>query len=73
MSTHLDFYLTQAEKCRAEAEASSLTQVRDRNLRAAAAWQAMADKLLHSERLRAEKEARVVEAAETGTTAAPAP
>ena len=72
MSATIDFYLAQAEKCSAEADASPLTQVRDRNLRAAAAWQAMADKLLHSERLRAEKEARVVEAAETGTTA-PAP
>ena len=73
MSATTEFYITQADKCRADADASSLTQVRDRNLRAAAAWQAMADKLLHSERLRAEKEARVVEAAETGTTAAPAP
>lgn len=57
MSTHLDFYLTQAEKCRAEAEASSLTQVRDRNLRAAAAWQAMADKLARAAVARAEREA----------------
>ena len=73
MSATIDFYLAQAEKCTAEAGTSQLTQVRDRNLRAAAAWQAMADKLLQSERLRAEKEARVVEAAETGTTAAPAP
>ncbi|PQM27892.1 hypothetical protein CVO77_04930 [Sphingopyxis lindanitolerans] len=56
MSATIDFYLTQAEKCTAEAETSPLNQVRDRNLRAAAAWQAMADKLLHSERLRAEKE-----------------
>lgn len=56
MSATIDFYLTQAEKCSAEAEASALTQVRDRNLRAAAAWQAMADKLLHTEQLRAEKE-----------------
>ncbi len=73
MSATTEFYITQADKCRADADASSLTQVRDRNLRAAAAWQAMADKLLHSERLRAEKEARVVAEAETGTTAAPAP
>jgi hypothetical protein len=73
MSATTEFYIAQADKCRTDADASSLTQVRDRNLRAAAAWQAMADKLLHSERLRAEKEARVVEAAEAGTTAAPAP
>ena len=56
MSATIDFYIAQAEKCTAEADVSPLTQVRDRNLRAAAAWQAMADKLLHSERLRAEKD-----------------
>ncbi|MBN8844005.1 MAG: hypothetical protein J0H88_12235 [Sphingomonadales bacterium] len=56
MSATIEFYLAQAGKCTADADASSLTQVRDRNLRAAAAWQAMADKLLHTETLRAEKE-----------------
>jgi hypothetical protein len=56
MSATIDFYLAQAQKCTAEADASSLVQVRDRNLRAAAAWQAMADKLLHTEELRAEKD-----------------
>lgn len=55
MSANLDFYLSQAEKCRAEADASILTQVRDRNMRAAAAWQAMADKLARAETSRAEK------------------
>ena len=58
MSATIDFYRTQAEKCSAEADASPLSQVRDRNLRAAAAWQAMADKLLHTEKLRAEKESQ---------------
>lgn len=67
MSATIEFYTAQADKCRTDADASSLTQVRDRNLRAAAAWQAMADKLLHAERLRAEKEARIV--AEAATTA----
>ena len=56
MSATIEFYIAQADKCRTEADASPLTQVRDRNLRAAAAWQAMADKLLHTETLRAEKE-----------------
>ena len=56
MSATIDFYVAQADKCRTEAYASTLTQVRDRNLRAAAAWQSMADKLLHTEKLRAEKE-----------------
>jgi len=63
MSATIDFYIAQAGKCTAEAEASPLTQVRDRNLRAAAAWQAMADKLLHTEKLRAEKEAAIAAAA----------
>ncbi|SEH10631.1 hypothetical protein SAMN05428974_0014 [Sphingopyxis sp. YR583] len=63
MSATIEFYVTQAEKCTAEAEASALTQVRDRNLRAAAAWQAMADKLLHTEQLRAEKDALAAAAA----------
>lgn len=56
MSATIDFYLAQAEKCTAEAGSSPLSQVRDRNLRAAAAWQAMADKLLHTEELRARKD-----------------
>ena len=63
MSATIDFYLTQAEKGPAEADASPLAQVRDRNLRAAAAWQAMADKLLHTEKLRAEKDALAATAA----------
>lgn len=63
MSATIDFYLAQAEKCTAEADASPLAQVRDRNLRAAAAWQAMADKLLHTEKLRAEKDALAATAA----------
>lgn len=62
MSATIDFYLAQAEKCTDEAAASALVQVRDRNLRAAAAWQVMADKLIHTENLRAEKE-RLVAAA----------
>ena len=56
MSATIDFYRVQAEKCRAEAGEATLTQVRDRNLRAAAAWQAMADKLVRTEEFRAEKE-----------------
>jgi hypothetical protein len=66
VSATIDFYLAQAEKCSSEAAASSLEQVRDRNLRAAAAWQVMADKLIHTENLRAKqvalKEAAAAEA-----------
>jgi hypothetical protein len=60
MSATTEFYVTQADKCRADADASPLSQVRDRNLRAAAAWQAMADKLLHTEKLRADKDRAAV-------------
>lgn len=55
MSATTEFYLAQAQRCTAEADESGLDRVRERNLRAAAAWQAMADKLLHTEKLRAEK------------------
>ena len=58
MSATIEFYSAQAAKCTAEADASALTQVRDRNLRAAAAWQAMADKQARAETARAEKAAQ---------------
>ncbi|WP_338425145.1 hypothetical protein [Sphingopyxis kveilinensis] len=64
MSATTEFYLAQAEKCTADADASALAQVRERNLRAAAAWQAMADKLLHTEQLRAEKDRLAAQAAQ---------
>lgn len=53
MSATSDFYLAQAEKCEAEAAESALTQVRDRNLRAAQAWRAMAERLVQTEATRA--------------------
>lgn len=59
MSATSDFYLAQAEKCAADAAGTALEQVRDRNLRAAAAWHAMADKLIRAEQARAEKERQV--------------
>lgn len=59
MSATREFYLAQAAKCDAEAAETALGQVRDRNLRAAAAWQAMADKLERAETARAEREEAV--------------
>ncbi|WP_235302997.1 hypothetical protein [Sphingopyxis sp. MWB1] len=50
------FYRTQAEKCRDDAANASLVQVRERNMRAAAAWQAMADKLVRTESARSARE-----------------
>jgi len=58
VSATSDFYRLQAEKCSSEADASDLPQVRDRNRRAAAAWQSMADKLILTEATRARAVAR---------------
>jgi hypothetical protein len=68
MSTQHDFYLARAAEARADAEAASLDNVRDRSLRAAAAWEAMAARVQRGDtmraRLLAEKEAAAALAAE---------
>jgi len=63
VSATSDFYLTQADKCASEAAATTLTQVRDRNLRAAAAWRSMAEKILLTEQSRARRDAAKDDAA----------
>lgn len=65
MSMTSDFYLAQADKCRQDAVGASLVQVRDRNLRAAAAWQAMAEKLSRTESVRAERAEKARKTVET--------
>ena len=61
MSTHYDFYAARAVEARADADAATLDNVRDRCLRAAAAWDAMASRAMRAETMRAklaaEKEA----------------
>ena len=42
MSSHHEFLVARATEARAEAEAATLDNVRERCLRAAAAWEAMA-------------------------------
>jgi hypothetical protein len=42
MSSHHEFLVARANEARAEAEAATLDNVRDRCLRSAAAWEAMA-------------------------------
>jgi hypothetical protein len=42
MSVQHDFYMARANEARADADKASLDNVRDRCLRAAAAWDAMA-------------------------------
>lgn len=56
MSQH-DFYLMRASEARAEAAAATLANVRDRCLRAEAAWSEMAARAARTERMRARSEA----------------
>ena len=58
MSTHHEFYLERAAQARREAEAANLANVRDRCLRAAAAWEEMASRAARTEKMRAETEAK---------------
>lgn len=67
MSTSHQFYADRAAEMRRDAAAASLDNVRDRCLRAAAAWDAMASRALRTERSRSEHEARkAAEAAANG-------
>ena len=51
-------YRARAEQCRAEADAATLENVRERCLRAAEAWEQMAARVERTGRMRAETEAR---------------
>ena len=57
IATQLEFYRARAEQCRAEADAATLENVRDRCLRAEDAWTQMADRVARTEAMRREKEA----------------
>ncbi|MEP6786059.1 MAG: hypothetical protein ABI898_10005 [Sphingomonadales bacterium] len=48
----LEFYRTQATKAAADAAAATLDNVRERSLRAAAAWESMAARLERVEEMR---------------------
>ena len=58
MSTHHQFYLDRAADARRDADAATLSNVRERCLRAAAAWDDMANRVARTERMRAETETR---------------
>ena len=58
MVTSHAFYCDRALAARAEAEAAPLANVRERHLRAAVAWEAMAARAARTGRLRLEIEAR---------------
>ena len=54
-NSNLEFYLARAEQARVEAEAATLDHVRERCQRSQAAWQALADRAIHAEKLRAKE------------------
>jgi hypothetical protein len=51
-NSNLEFFRARAEPAHAEAEAATLDHVRERCRRSEAAWQALADRAAHSERMR---------------------
>ena len=61
-NSNLDFYLARAAQARAEAEAATLTHVRERCLRSEEAWTAMAERAERSEQRKAAEAQRKAEA-----------
>ena len=68
MSQH-DFYAARAAEALADAESATLANVRDRCLRAAAAWDAMAARAHRGDAMRARQEADKRALAEAAPTA----
>ena len=62
MSMQHDFYTARAKEARSDAAAATLDNVRDRCLRAAEAWEAMAARAQRSDNFRAKQEAEKVAA-----------
>jgi hypothetical protein len=58
MSSHEEMYRTRAAEARADAEAATLANVRERCIRSALAWEGMAERARRTDRLRSETEAR---------------
>ena len=73
MSSHYDFYIARAEEARRDADAASLDNVKDRCLRAAAAWQAMAERAHRGDVFRAKQAAEKEAAAEAASSPMPVP
>jgi hypothetical protein len=65
--TNQQIYLARAAEARAEADVASLTNVRDRCLRAEAAWLGMAARAERTDRLRAQHDAEKAAALELQT------
>ncbi len=66
MSSNHDFYLARAAEAKADADAATLDNVRDRALRSEAAWSAMASRAERSDKAR---ERIILEKAAAGTEA----
>ena len=66
-SSNLNFYLARVEQARAEAEGATLDHVRERCQRSEAAWTALADRAIRSQRLRVAEEERKAAIAATTT------
>lgn len=66
-----DTYAAHATRCREEADAAKLDNVRDRALRAEAAWAAMASRSLKTEASRDARAARPIEEVAPEVFAAP--
>jgi hypothetical protein len=60
MADLLNLYRSNADRAQADADSATLENVRDRNLRAAAAWTGMAERVERTERARAARESAVV-------------
>ena len=55
--TQLQFYLDRVAQARADADAATLDNVRDRCLRSEAAWKQLADRAAKTEQMRSAQEA----------------
>ena len=60
-NTNLDFYRARAEQARADGEAATLDNVRERCRRSEAAWTLLADRAERSEQLKAAEAIRKAE------------
>ena len=54
-NAQLQFYRDRAAQARADADSATLGNVRDRCLRAEAAWTEMADRIVRTEKMRSER------------------
>jgi phage shock protein A len=69
--SNLNTYLQRAEQAAADADAATLENVRQRFLRAEAAWRALAESAERSQRIRADEFARIRAAIKPACEAAP--